>query len=40
VIVGQAITLNGKPATVVGVAEPEFHGAIMAELADLWLPLA
>ncbi len=39
-IVGQAITLNGKPATVIGVAEPEFHGAIMAELADLWLPLA
>src|SRR6185436_4261402 len=30
----------GKPATVVGVAEPDFHGAIMAELADLWLPLA
>jgi predicted permease len=39
-IVGQAITLNGLPATVVGVAEPGFHGAIMAELADLWLPLA
>ena len=39
-IVGQAITLNGKPATVVGVAEPDFHGAIMAELADVWLPLA
>ena len=39
-IVGHAITLNGKPATVVGVAEPDFHGAIMAELADLWLPLA
>ena len=39
-IVGQAITLNGQPATVVGVAEPGFHGAIMAELADLWLPLA
>ena len=39
-IVGQAITLNGNPATVVGVAEPDFHGAIMAELADLWLPLA
>ncbi len=39
-IVGHAIMLNGNPATVVGVAEPEFHGAIMAELADLWLPLA
>ena len=39
-ILGQAITLNGQPATVVGVAEPGFHGAIMAELADLWLPLA
>lgn len=39
-ILGQAITLNGQPATVVGVAEPGFHGAMMAELADLWLPLA
>ena len=39
-IVGHAITLNGRPATVVGVAEPDFHGAIMSELADLWLPLA
>jgi predicted permease len=39
-ILGQAITLNGQPATIVGVAEPAFHGAIMAELADVWLPLA
>jgi predicted permease len=38
-IVGEPITLNGQPATIVGVAEPEFHGALMAELADLWLPL-
>jgi predicted permease len=38
-IVGQPITLNGVPATVVGVTEAEFHGAVMAELADLWLPL-
>ena len=37
-ILGHVITLNGRPATVVGVAEPGFHGAIMAELADLWLP--
>jgi hypothetical protein len=39
-IAGHAITLNGQPATVVGVAEPDFHGAQMAELADVWLPLA
>ena len=39
-IIGHAFTLNGQPATVVGVAEPDFHGAILAELADLWLPLA
>src|SRR5262245_18513834 len=38
-ILGEPITLNGHPATIVGVAEPEFHGALMAELADLWLPL-
>ena len=39
-IVGRAVTLNGHPATVIGVAEPRFRGAWLAELADVWVPLA
>jgi putative ABC transport system permease protein len=39
-VVGQAVSLNGVPATVVGVAEPHFRGAWLAELADVWVPLA
>jgi predicted permease len=39
-IVGQAVAVNGQPATVVGVADPEFRGAWLAEMADLWVPLA
>ena len=38
-IIGQPVTVNGQPATVVGVAEPNFRGAIFIELADLWIPL-
>lgn len=39
-IVGRSVSLNGRPATVVGVAEPHFRGAWLAELADVWAPLA
>jgi predicted permease len=39
-IVGQVVAVNGQPATVVGVADPEFRGAWLAEMADLWVPLA
>ena len=39
-IVGQVLTVNGQPATVVGVADPEFRGAWLAEMADVWVPLA
>ena len=38
-IVGQPVTVNGQPATVVGVAESNFRGALFPELADLWIPL-
>ena len=38
-IVGRPVTVNGQPATIVGVAEPNFRGAIFIELADLWIPL-
>jgi predicted permease len=39
-IVGRTVSLNGLPATVIGVAEPHFRGAWLAELADVWVPLA
>jgi predicted permease len=39
-VVGRTVSLNGRPATVVGVAEPYFRGAWLAELADVWAPLA
>ena len=39
-VVGRTVSLNGRPATVVGVAEPHFRGAWLAELADVWVPLA
>jgi predicted permease len=39
-VIGRSVNLNGRPATVVGVAEPHFRGAWLAELADVWVPLA
>ena len=39
-IVGQKVAVNGQPATVVGVVDPEFRGAWLAEMGDLWVPLA
>jgi predicted permease len=39
-VVGEAVAVNGQPATVVGVAAPEFRGAWLAEMGDLWVPLA
>jgi predicted permease len=39
-IVGQVVAVNGQPATVVGVVDPEFRGAWLAERGDLWVPLA
>ena len=38
-IVGQTVVVNGRPATVVGVVDPEFRGAWLAELGDVWVPL-
>jgi predicted permease len=39
-IIGRTVAINGQRATVVGVADPEFRGAWLAELADVWVPLA
>jgi putative ABC transport system permease protein len=38
-IVGRKITLNGHPATIVGVAPERFHGPQVGERNDVWVPL-
>jgi putative ABC transport system permease protein len=38
-IVGRKITLNGHPATIVGVAPERFHGPQIGERNDIWVPL-
>jgi predicted permease len=38
-IVGRTLRLNGKPATVVGVASPQF-GGLHVDQPDLWVPIA
>jgi predicted permease len=38
-IVGRRITLNGTPATVVGVAPTGFVGFVIDRPADLWFPI-
>ncbi|MCH7824246.1 MAG: ABC transporter permease [Acidobacteria bacterium] len=39
-IVGRQVVINGKDFTVVGVAEPGFHGHLAVFSADLWVPLS
>ena len=39
-VVGRSITVNGHLTTVVGVAPPQFRGAVFGEGADVWMPLA
>lgn len=38
-VLGRPLAVNGRAATIVGVADPEFRGAWLAELADVWVPL-
>lgn len=38
-IVGTAISVNGAPQTIVGVAPPRFGGAVRSSDAALWAPL-
>ena len=38
-IVGRAIGVNNQPATVIGVAPPNFRGTMLSERTDVWLPL-
>ena len=39
-IIGRSVTLNGTPFQVIGVAPPEYVGALRGLAMDLWLPLA
>ncbi|MGH9346292.1 MAG: ABC transporter permease [Vicinamibacterales bacterium] len=38
-VVGAVVTVNGLPATVVGVAPPRFDGLNLGRLVELWTPL-
>jgi predicted permease len=38
-VIGRAIEVNGIPATIIGVTPPAFHGTMLAERAELWMPL-
>ncbi|MDF1504466.1 ADOP family duplicated permease [Roseisolibacter sp. H3M3-2] len=37
-LVGRAVSLNGKPHTVVGVAPPTFRGTEIENVPEVWLP--
>ncbi len=37
--VGQTVVVNGIPATIVGVAPPDFQGVWLFEQSDVWLPI-
>jgi predicted permease len=39
-VVGTAVTINGRPFEIVGVAAPGFKGAVNGLAADLWLPMS
>lgn len=38
-VIGQTVTLSGRPVTIVGVAAPGFRGLDLAAAPDLYLPL-
>jgi macrolide transport system ATP-binding/permease protein len=37
--VGRAVTLNGRPFTIVGITPPDFHGSVAAVVLDVFLPV-
>jgi predicted permease len=39
-VIGRSVTLNGTPFQVVGVAPPEYVGAMRGLAMDLWIPLS
>lgn len=36
--VGQRVTVNGRPVTIIGIAPPGFHGVLQSAEETLWLP--
>jgi hypothetical protein len=38
-VLGRSITVNGHPATVIGVAPLHFQGAYLGNPEDIWVPL-
>jgi predicted permease len=38
-VLGATVTLNGRPLTIVGVAQPRFRGLDLARAMDVWIPL-
>ncbi|MBV9773337.1 MAG: ABC transporter permease [Gemmatimonadetes bacterium] len=39
-VIGQSVTVNGQPLTVVGIAPRGFGGTTVAIASDLWIPLS
>ncbi|MEP6574495.1 MAG: ABC transporter permease, partial [Gemmatimonadota bacterium] len=39
-ILGRTVVINGQPLTVIGVAQPDFHGHFAGISISLWAPLA
>lgn len=39
-VIGEAIRINGRPVTVVGVAPPGFTGVSLETRIDVWLPMS
>lgn len=37
--IGQTVYLNGQPLTIVGVAEPAFHGTVVSMVVDVFAPI-
>lgn len=37
-VIGRQVLVNRHPATIVGVAAPDFRGTLLAESADVWIP--
>jgi hypothetical protein len=37
--IGISLTLNNVPLTIVGVAPAEFHGMVLEEPTDIWVPV-
>src|SRR5262245_23439374 len=38
-VIGRSIRINGRPATVIGVAPPGFNGTRVGSLPDIYLPM-